>query len=96
MEACRIALEASENYDLICLDIMMPIMDGQEALRQIRDLEVAHGIFSKKGAKIIMTTAVGDMKTVGKAYYNLCDGYLTKPIQKAKLIEELQRQKLIK
>jgi len=96
VEACRIALEASENYDLICLDIMMPIMDGQEALRQIRDLEVAHGIFSKKGAKIIMTTAVGDMKTVGKAYYNLCDGYLTKPIQKAKLIEELQRQKLIK
>lgn len=93
--ATKAALETGEHYDLICLDIMMPEMDGQEALRQIRDQESARGIFSQNGAKIIMTTAADDMKNVGIAFHSLCDAYLTKPIIKAKLIEELRKLNLI-
>ena len=85
VEATRLALEAGEPYDLICLDIMMPEMDGQQALRNIRAQEEARGIISSNGAKIVMTTALGDLKNVSAAYSGLCDGYLTKPIQKAKL-----------
>ncbi len=83
------ALEAGEHYDLICLDIMMPEMDGQEALQQIRALEEARGILSSAGAKIVMTTALNDMKNVGNAFNNLCDGYLVKPIEKSRLQDEL-------
>jgi two-component system chemotaxis response regulator CheY len=95
VEAVRLALEAGEHYDLICLDIMMPEMDGQEALRQIREQEEARGIGSSKGAKILMTTALTDLKNVNAAYHSLCDAYLTKPIQKAKLLEQLHELKLI-
>ncbi|MEA3396674.1 MAG: response regulator [Chloroflexota bacterium] len=95
VEAARRALEADEPYHLVCMDIMMPEMDGQEALRQIRQQEEAQGILSTEGAKIVMTTALGDMKNVGEAYQSLCDAYLTKPIQKAKLLEELRNLKLI-
>jgi len=91
VEATRLALEAGEPYDLICLDIMMPEMDGQQALREIRAQEEARGIISSNGAKIVMTTALGDLKNVSAAYSGLCDGYLTKPIQKAKLLEELRK-----
>jgi len=91
VEATRLALEAGEPYDLICLDIMMPEMDGQQALRNIRAQEEARGIISSNGAKIVMTTALGDLKNVSAAYSGLCDGYLTKPIQKAKLLEELRK-----
>jgi two-component system, chemotaxis family, chemotaxis protein CheY len=96
VEAVRAALEANEPYDLICLDIMMPEMDGQEALRQIREQEEARGIPSTHGAKIVMITALSDIKNVIAAYKSLCDAYLAKPIQKAKLLEELRKLGLIK
>lgn len=95
VEAVRVALESGEPYDLICLDVMMPEMDGQEALRQIRGQEEARGILSSNGAKVVMTTALDDPKNVIAAYRNLCDAYLTKPIQKAKLLEELRKLRLI-
>jgi two-component system, chemotaxis family, chemotaxis protein CheY len=75
---------------------MMPEMDGQEALRQIREQEEARVILSSHGAKIVMTTALGDLKNVNAADMSLCDAYLTKPIQKAKRIEELRKLGLIK
>ncbi len=95
VEAVRLALEAGEHYDLICMDIMMPEMDGHEAVRTIRDLEEARGIVSSEGAKIIMVTALADLKNAMAAFHSLCDVYLTKPIRKAKLLEELQNLKLI-
>ena len=93
--AVRAALEARSPYDLICLDIMMPELDGQAALRQIRGLEEARGIISSDGAKVVMTTALGSVKSVSTAYSSLCDAYLTKPIQRAKLMDELRKLKLI-
>ena len=58
-------------YEVITLDIMMPEMDGQEALKRIRDIEDKAGIPYKKRAKIMMTTALGDVKTVMGAFsYN--------------------------
>ena len=95
VEAAIAAREAGEPYDLICLDIMMPEMDGQEALRRIREQEEARNTLSSNGAKIVMTTALDDIKNVSAAYQSLCDGYLTKPIQKAKLLEELRKLELI-
>ena len=95
LDAVQKALEADEPYDLICLDIMMPEMDGQEALRKIRSIEEDRGIFSSEGSKIMMTTVMADLKNVSTAYMNLCDAYLTKPIQKSVLGQELRTLKLI-
>ena len=89
------AFAANEPYDLICLDIMMPEMDGQEALSKIRSLEEARGTLSTEGIKIVMTTALDDVKSVSKAYEKLCDGYLVKPIDKAKLTRQLRELKLV-
>ena len=96
VEAVRIALEAGEPYNLICLDIMMPEMDGQQALKRIRALEEAQGIVSTFGAKVIMTTVLGDMKNICDAYSSLCDAYLIKPIGQKKLQQELSKLGLTK
>ena len=96
VEAVRLALVAGEHYDLICLDIMMPELDGQAALKQIRALETAKGIWSSSGSKVVMTTALGDMQNVTKAFDGFADGYLTKPIDKTKLLDTLRQLELIK
>ncbi len=88
--AVVMALEAGTPYDLICLDVMMPELDGQKALGRIRDEEEARGILSSRGAKIIMTTALGDVDTIMRSFGGLCDAYLIKPIHKAKLLDEVR------
>jgi two-component system chemotaxis response regulator CheY len=95
VEAVRAAIDASEPYDLVCLDIMMPVMDGSQALKEIRDMEAARGVLSSQGAKIFMTTALDQMKNVIQAFKRLCDAYIYKPIEKAKLLEYLQEHRLV-
>jgi len=95
VEAFRSALEEGQKYDLISMDIMMPEMDGREALRKIRALEAAQGILPASGAKIIMTTAVDDMQEVFRCFQELCDAYLLKPIDLAKLLGHMKSYQLV-
>jgi two-component system chemotaxis response regulator CheY len=95
VSAYRIALDAGQPYDLVCLDIMMPEMDGHAALKEMRALEELKGIDSTHGAKIIMTTSLGDVKNVAAAYQALCDGYLLKPVDKRKLLGLLDELKVL-
>ena len=94
MEAFRAALERGQRYDLICMDIMMPEMDGREAVRQVRAIEQAKGVTSTFGAKIIMTTAVDDIKEVSRCFEELCDAYLVKPIDLGKLLTCMKSYRL--
>ncbi|HVZ16492.1 MAG TPA: response regulator [Terriglobales bacterium] len=88
--AFRMASEAGSGYDLICMDILLPEMDGQEAVRQIRSLERERGILSSGGAKIIMTTSVDEMKDVIRSFQELCDAYLVKPVNLGALRDHLR------
>lgn len=93
--AVRLALEEESPYDLICLDIMMPRMNGQKALKEIRRLEKEHGIPDGRGTKVIMTTALSDHKNIMAAFREQCDSYLVKPVKKADLVEKLKELELI-
>jgi len=84
VSAFEIALEDGEPYDLVCLDVMMPNMDGMEALEAIRQLE---GCFPKaKRARVIMTTALNEVNQVDKAFQLGCEGYAVKPINTEKFL----------
>ncbi len=93
VEAVRAALESNAPYDLICLDMTMPEMDGNTALQEIRELTQGRGV--PFGPKIVMTTALDGVTNVALAYRSQCDGYLVKPITKAKLLKELAKLELI-
>ena len=88
--AFRAAQERGQAYDLICMDIMMPEMDGHTALREIRALEETGGTPPTKRVKIIMTTALGDVKDVVESFMGLCDAYVFKPVDKGKLLGHIR------
>jgi len=90
LERVGAALAIDQPYSLICLDVMMPEMDGQTALHRIRQLESKHGYLPGKGSRILMTTALQDVTNVMQAYASLCDGYLVKPIRREQLYEQLR------
>jgi two-component system chemotaxis response regulator CheY len=94
--AFRAALQQGQTYDLICMDIMMPEMDGREAARQIRAMEEVKGISSTDGAKIVMTTAVSDLKEVARSFQDLCDAYLVKPVDLAQLLGHMKTYNLVR
>lgn len=83
------SLAENSPYDAICLDIMMPEMDGQEVLKKIRELEEKKGILGSDSVKIIMTTALSDGENIIQAFREQCEAYLVKPINKTKLIKIL-------
>ncbi len=83
------AIAAGQPYDLICMDVMMPEMDGMEALRQIRRMEFKHFNDGLVPVKVLMTTAKDAAADMTAAFGAGAEGYLTKPISREQLIEQL-------
>ncbi|MDD6156421.1 MAG: response regulator [Lachnospiraceae bacterium] len=95
VDAFMMALEDGEPYDLACLDIMMPVMDGYQALMGIRNLEKDHNIPDDKAVKVIMTTALNDEKNVKMAFDLGCSVYSGKPIDQERFEQALKKLGLI-
>lgn len=96
VDQVREALMAGEPFDLICLDIIMPEMDGQEALRKIREIELQQGVTDEKGAKIIMCTSLETDEHMTTAFFEGgCSDYLCKPITPENLKAKLREHGLL-
>ncbi len=96
LQAFKKALESNQPYDLICMDIMMPNMDGQEALRHIREFEQLTGVAPGDEVKTIMTSSLNDPRTIMNSLYEGgAAAYLVKPVTKQRLELELRNLKLI-
>ncbi len=97
IDAFKQSLNQSEPYDLICMDISMPELDGQDALCQIRDIEQQAGIDADLGVKVVMITASSETSQVSDALFNGgASAYFVKPLQVDAFIKELKRLDLIR
>jgi len=71
------------KYDIILMDMQMPVMDGYTATREIRKLEKEKGL---KHTPIIALTAYALKEEIKKSLDAGCDIHLSKPIKKVKLL----------
>ena len=96
LDSYLISAKDKTPYDLICLDIMMPKVDGVKVLKAIRDFETQRGLLPDKRVKIIMITALADTQYVHRAFELGCEAYAAKPIDTEKLIEVMENLEIIK
>ncbi|MGD0911143.1 MAG: response regulator [Terracidiphilus sp.] len=94
VEAVKDAYLKHRGYDLVCMDLGMPVMDGQQAIREIHKLDAAAEVLNT--TKIIVTTGQTDMSSIANALIGGCNAYLMKPIDTGKLRSELLELGLIK
>ncbi len=85
----RASLEENDPYELVCLDVNMPKMNGYEALETMRKMETDNGISHSSVSKIIMITSDSDQYSVSMAFKKGASRYIVKPITKEGLISRL-------
>ncbi len=83
-----VALFQSGSYDLVLMDMQMPVMDGYTATRVIRLWEEEQG---RKRTPVIALTAYALTEDAAKSEEAGCDTHLTKPVKKAVLVEAIRR-----
>ena len=83
---------APGTYDLILMDIMMPVMGGREAARRIRTLERPDA----ETVRIYAMTAQVSSESVHKCLASGMNGHIAKPIDESKLREILTRCESVK
>ena len=89
------AIKDKEPFDLLCLDIMMPKVDGLKVLKVIRQLETQNKQAADSRLKIIMMTALADIGYVDEAFRLGCDAYASKPVDTAKVEEAMKNVGLL-
>jgi PAS domain S-box-containing protein len=82
------AAGAGNKYDLVLMDIQMPVMDGHAAARMIRQWELDQGV---KPTPIVALTASAFTHDVRKSLEAGCDAHVSKPLRKAALHEAIER-----
>lgn len=88
------ALKKDEPYDVICLDIIMPGMDGHDTAREIRRIESE--MSSSKKTNIIMLTVLDSVNDAMRSFcYANSTAYMVKPASKDKFIRTFKEVGLL-
>jgi signal transduction histidine kinase/DNA-binding response OmpR family regulator len=75
------------DYDIVLMDVQMPVMDGHQATRLIRAWEAQT---ARAATPIISLTAHAIKEEIDKCLAAGCDTHLSKPVKKATLVETIQ------
>lgn len=84
------ALDRGEPYDLVCLDLVMPNMDGWEALRRIRAMEQHRARIPQ--VRVLILTARDSSQNMRRflSTSSTSEGFLLKPFRKSELFEAIR------
>ncbi len=90
------AVDGTDSYDLITLDISMPDISGLDVLERIRNIEKEKSVEKEQQVKILMVTAKSEKETVRQSIESGCNDYVIKPFNNQSMQIKLVRAGLIK
>jgi len=83
-----VELYKQNNYDVVLMDVQMPVMDGHKATRIIRDWEKKN---NKSSTPVIALTAHATKEEIVKCTAAGCNSHLSKPVKKITLLDALNK-----
>lgn len=90
--AFKKALEGGQPYTLVFMDLLMPVIDGPRALKEIREIEKDFGVADGAGCNIIITSVLEDGEDTHNAMYlGGATSFLQKPVDEKSILTELTR-----
>jgi two-component system chemotaxis response regulator CheY len=89
------AISGGKPFQLICIDLMMPLLDGHDVLTALRQLEDQRHILTNQRAQVLVVTALDDRSSVLRSFREQCDGYLVKPVTAESLKGQLLKLGLV-
>jgi len=90
LDAFAQAQAEGEPFELVCMDLHMPRMDGQEALLKLRELEAQFLVPPGQESRVVVISAHADTAGVCQAYFKgRADGFVRKPLRLEELRAEL-------
>ncbi len=96
LEMLRQSYCDNDPFDLVCLDIVMPGMDGQRVLLEMRRMEQEQHRDALAATPVFMVTSLDDSYNIIKAFTEgCCQAYLTKPVDRNKLTFHLRECRLV-
>lgn len=90
------AVDETDPFDVITLDISMPDMSGLDVLTRIRKIETEKSIDREDQVKILMVTSMSEKETVRLSIEGGCDDYVIKPFNNQSMQIKLERVGLLK
>ena len=85
------ALIQEKYFELILLDIELPLMQGVQVVKVVRSFEELLHLGEDKKCRIIMLSGSSSVDVIKSAFREHCDGYLLKPFSEIKFKQNLQK-----
>ncbi|MBF0481201.1 MAG: response regulator [Desulfovibrionaceae bacterium] len=96
VEAFAQALAEGSPYGIVCIEIVMPGLDGSQSLELMRAIEDEYGVEEMDRSRVIITTGKNDPKSIFQAFFDQhVFAYLVKPIKKQTIETELKKLRLV-
>ena len=89
------AVDGTDSFDIIMLDIAMPDMSGLDVLKRIRQIEIEKSIPKEKQVKVLMVTVKSEKEVVRMSIKEGCDDYVIKPFNNESIESKLERVGLL-
>ena len=84
------ALSSGKPYSLVCVDLMMPVMNGLALVREIKKIEADNLSFGDGHTRVfVVTSNTCPWVKSELVLENLCDDYILKPYDRARIVTSL-------